>query len=38
MRIIPRTTKVKVQFFRNISIPDILIAFAFMGLLVLLLL
>lgn len=38
MRIIPRTTKVKVQFFRNISILDIIIAFAFLGLIVLLLL
>lgn len=38
MRIIPRTTKVKVQFFRNISIADIIMAFAFMGLVVLLLL
>ena len=38
MRIIPKTTKVKVQFFRNISIADILIAFAFLGLIVLLLL
>ena len=38
MRIIPRTTKVKIQFFRNISIPDIIIAFAFLGLVVLLLL
>ena len=38
MRIIPRTTKVKIQFFRNVSIPDIIIAFAFLGLIVLLLL
>ena len=38
MRIIPRTTKIKVQFFRNISILDIIIAFAFLGLIVLLLL
>ena len=37
MRIIPRTTKIKVQFFRNISILDIIIAFAFLGLIVLLL-
>ena len=37
MRIIPRTTKVKVQFFRSISILDIIIAFAFQGLAVLLL-
>ena len=36
MRIIPRTTKVKIQFFRNISILDIIIAFAFLGLIVLL--
>ena len=36
MRIIPRTTKVKIQFFKNISIIDIIIAFAFMGLIVLL--
>ena len=38
MRIIPRTTKIKVQFFRNISVLDIIIAFAFLGLIVLLLL
>ena len=38
MRIIPRTTKVKIQFFRNVSILDIIIAFAFLGLIVLLLL
>ena len=38
MRIIPRTAKVKVQFFKNISIVDILIAFAFFGLILLLLL
>ncbi len=38
MRIIPRTTKVKVQFFRNVSIADIIMGFAFMGLVVLLLL
>ena len=38
MRIIPRTTKVKIQFFRNISILDIIIAFVFLGLIVLLLL
>ncbi|MBE6127139.1 MAG: DUF87 domain-containing protein [Erysipelotrichaceae bacterium] len=38
MRIIPKTTKVKIQFFRNISIADIIIAFAFLGLIVLLLL
>ena len=38
MRIIPRTTKVKIQFFKNISILDIIIAFVFLGLIVLLLL
>ena len=38
MRIIPRTTKVKIQFFKNVSILDIIIAFAFLGLIVLLLL
>ena len=38
MRIIPKTTKVKIQFFRNISIIDIIIAFVFLGLIVLLLL
>ena len=38
MRIIPKTTKVKIQFFKNISILDIIIAFAFLGLIVLLLL
>ena len=38
MRIIPKTTKIKVQFFKNISILDVIIAFAFMGLIVLLLL
>lgn len=38
MRIIPKTTKVKVQFFRNISIVDIIIALVFLGLIVLLLL
>lgn len=38
MRIIPKTTKVKIQFFRNISIIDIIIAFAFLGIIVLLLL
>ncbi|MBE6141408.1 MAG: DUF87 domain-containing protein [Erysipelotrichaceae bacterium] len=37
MRIIPRTTRIKVQFFRNISILDVIIAFAFLGLIVLLL-
>lgn len=38
MRIIPKNTKVKIQFFRNISILDIIIAFAFLGIIVLLLL
>ena len=38
MRIIPKTTKVKIQFFRNISIIDIIIALIFLGLIVLLLL
>ena len=38
MRIIPKTAKVKVQFFKNISIVDILIAFVFLGLIILLLL
>ena len=38
MRIIPKTTKVKIMFFKNISILDIIIAFAFLGLIVLLLL
>ena len=38
MRIIPKTTKVKIQFFKNISILDIIIAFAFMGIVILLLL
>ena len=38
MRIIPKTTKVKIQFFRNISILDIIIAFIFLGIIVLLLL
>ena len=37
MRIIPKTTKIKVQFFRNISILDVIIAFVFLGLIVLLL-
>ena len=36
MRIIPRTAKIKVQFFKNISIPDIIIALSFLGLIVLL--
>ena len=38
MRIIPRTTKVKIQFFRNISILDIVLVFVLLGLIVLLLL
>ena len=38
MRIIPKTTKVKIQFFKNISILDIIIALVFLGLIVLLLL
>jgi hypothetical protein len=37
MRIIPRTAKIKVQFFKNISITDIIIALSFLGLIVLLL-
>ena len=37
MRIIPKTTKIKVQFFKNVSILDVIIAFAFLGLIVLLL-
>ena len=36
MRIIPRTAKIRVQFFKNISITDILIALSFLGLIVLL--
>ena len=36
MRIIPRTAKIKVQFFKNISILDIIIGLAFLGLIVLL--
>lgn len=36
MRIIPKTAKIKVQFFKNISIPDIIIAFSFLALVVLL--
>ena len=38
MRIIPKTTKVKIQFFKNISIIDIIITLVFLGLIVLLLL
>ncbi len=37
MRIIPKTTKVKVQFFKNVSVLDIIIGLAFLGLIVLLL-
>ncbi len=36
MRIIPRTAKIKVQFFKNISVLDIIIGLAFLGLIVLL--
>ena len=36
MRIIPRTAKIKIQFFKNISILDIIIALSFLGLIVLL--
>ena len=38
MRIIPKTTKVKIQFFKNISIADIIIALGVIGLIILLLL
>ena len=38
MRIIPKTAKIKIQFFKNISIPDIIIALSFLGLVVLLIL
>lgn len=38
MRIIPKTTKIKIQFFKNISIVDIIIALAIIGLIVLLVL
>ncbi len=38
MRIIPKTAKIKVQFFRNISVVDIIIGLVFLGLIVLLLL
>ena len=36
MRIIPRTAKIKVQFFKNISVMDIIIALSFFALIVLL--
>lgn len=36
MRIIPKTAKIKIQFFKNISILDIIIALSFLGLIVLL--
>ena len=36
MRIIPKTAKVKVEFFKNISLADILIALFFLALEVLL--
>ena len=36
MRIIPRTAKIKVQFFKNISVADIIIALSFFALIVLL--
>jgi len=36
MRIIPRTAKIKVQFFKNISVLDIIIGLSFFGLIVLL--
>ena len=36
MRIIPKTAKIKVQFFKNISVVDIIIGLAFLGLIVLL--
>ncbi len=38
MRIIPKTAKIKIQFFKNVSIPDIIIALSFLGLVVLLIL
>ncbi len=37
MRIIPKTAKIKIQFFKNISITDIIIGLAFLGIIVLLL-
>ena len=36
MRIIPKTAKIKVQFFKNVSVLDIIIALSFLGLIVLL--
>ena len=36
MRIIPKTAKIKIQFFKNISILDIIIGLSFLGLIVLL--
>ena len=36
MRIIPKTSKIKVQFFKNISVTDIIIALAFFAMIVLL--
>ena len=36
MRIIPKTAKIKIQFFKNISILDIIIGLSFFGLIVLL--
>ena len=36
MRIIPKTAKIKIQFFKNISILDIIIALAFLAIIVLL--
>ncbi len=36
MRIIPKTAKIKIQFFKNISIIDIIIGLSFLGLIVLL--
>ena len=36
MRIIPKTAKIKVQFFKNISVVDIIIGLSFLGLIVLL--
>ena len=36
MRIIPKTAKIKIQFFKNISILDVIIGLSFLGVLVLL--
>ena len=36
MRIIPKTAKIKIQFFKNISILDIIIALSFLAIIVLL--